>query len=79
MTVKELIEQLQQVENQDINVVIKGTDPTDWTYYNDIESTSFEQHTVEDEEGIIILDDSDVEDYDKDEIKPLFIIDAGLF
>jgi hypothetical protein len=79
MTVKELIEQLQQVENQDINVVIKGTDPTDWTYYNDIESTSFEHHTVEDEEGITILDDSDVEDYDKDEIKPLFIIDAGLF
>jgi hypothetical protein len=79
MTVKELIEQLQQVENQDVNVVIKGTDPTGWEYYNDIESASFEQHTVEDEEGIIILEDSDVEDYDKDEIKPLFIIDAGLF
>jgi hypothetical protein len=42
MTVKELIAKLQQVEDQDINVVIKGTDPTDWTYYNEIESISFE-------------------------------------
>lgn len=79
MTVKELIEQLQQVENQDIEVVIKGTDPTGWEYYNDIELASFEQHTVEHDEGITILDNDDLDDYDEDETKPLFIIDAGSF
>ena len=79
MTVKELIAKLQQVENQDVNVVIKGTDPTDWTYYNEIESISFEQNTVEHDEGIIIIDDDDIENFDKDEIKPLCIIDAGSF
>ena len=80
MTVKELIAKLQQIEDQDVNVVIKGTDPTDWTYYNEIESISFEQHTIEHDEGITILDDSDdIKDYDEDEIKPLLIIDAGSF
>lgn len=79
MTVKELIEQLQQVENQDVNVVIRGTDPTDWVYHNEIESISFEPNTVEYDGSIIILDDEDLEDYDDEDIEPLLIIDAGLF
>jgi hypothetical protein len=39
MTVKELIEELQKVENQDIEIVIRGTGPDDWVYLNDIEYT----------------------------------------
>jgi len=31
MTVKQLIERLQQVKNQDSDVYIKNTDPTDYT------------------------------------------------
>ena len=85
MTVKELIAKLQQIENQDMDITIKGTDPTNWTYYNDIEDITVEKNTYLDEdEGIIILDDEDVEgdnieDYDEYQIKPLCIIDAGSF
>ena len=39
MTVKELIEQLKQVENQDMDVIIVGTDHTDYTYYNGVYET----------------------------------------
>ena len=78
MTVKELILKLQQIENQDMDVVIKGTDPTDWTYYNDIEDITIEKNTyIDEDEGIIIIDDE--KDYDEGEIKPLLIIDAGSF
>ena len=85
MTVKELIVKLQQIENQDMDVVIKGTDPTDWTYHNDVENIIVEKNTyIDEDENIIILDDEDVEgdnieDYDKYQIRPLCIIDAGSF
>jgi hypothetical protein len=42
MTVKELIEELQKVENKNLKVVIKGVDPTDWVYNNEIEDVSVE-------------------------------------
>jgi hypothetical protein len=42
MTVKELIEELQKVENKNLKVVIKGVDPTDWVYNNKIEDVSVE-------------------------------------
>ena len=42
MTVKELIEQLSKL-NPELDVIIQGTDPTDWTYYNDIEGEVKEQ------------------------------------
>ena len=48
MTVKELIEELQKVENKNLKVVVRGCDPTDWTYYNEIEYT--EECNVYDEE-----------------------------
>jgi hypothetical protein len=88
MTVKELIAKLQQVEDQDMDVVIKGTDPTDWIYYNGVEDIIVEKNTYIDVSGeceeVIILDDEDVEgdnieDYDEYQIKPLCIIDAGSF
>ena len=37
MTVKELIEELSKIDNQDMDVVIKGTGPDEWVYMNDIE------------------------------------------
>jgi hypothetical protein len=48
MTVQELINELQQVKNKNLKVVIQGCDPTDWTYYNDVEYTS--EENVYDEE-----------------------------
>ncbi len=50
MTVQELIEELQKVENKNLKVVIQGCDPTDYTYYNDIEYTS-EQNVYDEEIG----------------------------
>jgi hypothetical protein len=37
MTVKELIEELEKVENKNLKVVVRGTDPTDWVYNNEVE------------------------------------------
>jgi len=48
MTVQELINELQQVKNKNLKVVIQGCDPTDYTYYNDVEYTS--EENVYDEE-----------------------------
>lgn len=42
MTVKELIEELQKVENKNLKVVVRGVDPTDWVYNNEIEDVSVE-------------------------------------
>ena len=37
MTVKELIEELEKVENKNLKVVVQGIDPTDFVYTNDVE------------------------------------------
>ena len=37
MTVQELIEELQKVNNKNLKVVIQGNDPTDWVYNNEVE------------------------------------------
>jgi hypothetical protein len=37
MTVNELIEELQKVENKNLKIRIHGTSPDGWTYYNDLE------------------------------------------
>jgi hypothetical protein len=37
MTVKELINELQQVKNKNLKVVVQGYDPTDWVYNNEVE------------------------------------------
>jgi hypothetical protein len=42
MTVQELIDQLNQVKNKNLKIVVKGTDPTDWVYHNDLEGISEE-------------------------------------
>ena len=48
MTVKELIEELQKVENKNLKVVVQGYDPTDWVYNNEVEGVGVEN--VYDEE-----------------------------
>ena len=48
MTVKELIEELQKVENKNLKVVVQGCDPTDWVYNNEVEGVGVEN--VYDEE-----------------------------
>jgi hypothetical protein len=37
MTVQELINELQQVKNKNLQIVVRGTDPTDWIYNNKLE------------------------------------------
>lgn len=62
MTVKELIEILEKVENKDLEVIIQTTDPTDWVYRNDVEYTGVEE---------VLLSDFDEEETE------VFIIDGG--
>jgi hypothetical protein len=38
MTVKELIKVLEKVENKNLKVVIRGEDPSDYVYFNKIDS-----------------------------------------
>ena len=42
MTVKELISELEKVKNKNLQIVIRGTDPTDWVYNNEVEYVSEE-------------------------------------
>ena len=77
MTVKELIEELQKVKNQDIEIVIRGTGPDDWVYLNDIEYTEQTQCIMIEGEGLIEVDE---DDYDEDDdITEVFVIDGGMF
>ena len=39
MTVKELIKKLEKVKDKDLEVIVQGTDPTSYIYYNDVEYT----------------------------------------
>ena len=53
MTVKELIEELEKVENKNLKVVVTGMDPTDYVYVNRIEKTDINVENV----GIYTGDD----------------------
>jgi hypothetical protein len=63
MTVQELINELNKVENKELEVVIRGTDPTDFTYNNEIQDLEVEEVYFEDE----------------DEERECFVIDGGMF
>jgi len=63
MTIKELIEVLEKVENKDLEVVVQVTDPTDWEYNNSIEFTEVQ--------SVLLVEDDD----DETEV---FVINGGL-
>ena len=77
MTVKELIEQLQQVENQDIEVVIKGTGPDSWVYMNEIEDIKQTYTMMDEDEGLIEIDEDDFDE--DDDVTQVLVIDGGMF
>jgi hypothetical protein len=64
MTVKELIKELKKVKDKDLEVIVQGTDPTGYTYYNDAEYTSTEK---------VYLSEDD------NKKTKVFIIDGGMF
>jgi hypothetical protein len=65
MTVQELIEELQKVENKNLRIRIHGTSPDGWTYYNEVEYT---------DEGVVFEDDGGIGQYRK-----RFVISGGMF
>ena len=77
MTVKELIEQLQQIENQDIEVVIKGTGPDEWIYMNEIEDIKQTYTMMVEDEGLVEVDKDDVDE--DDNVIQVLVIDGGMF
>jgi hypothetical protein len=77
MTIKELIEQLQQVENQDIEVVIKGTGPDSWVYMNEIEDIKQTYTIMDEDEGLIEIDEDDFDE--DDDVTQMLVIDGGMF
>jgi|LakMenEpi03Aug12_release.lakeMendotaPanAssembly.Ray.scaffolds.fasta_scaffold3649977_1 hypothetical protein len=64
MTVNELIKRLERVKDKELEVIIQGIDPTDWTYYNEIENIGVEK---------VYLSEDD------DKKTKVFIIDGGEF
>ena len=64
MTVQELIDELNKVKDKNIEVIIKDSDPTDWTYYNEIDDCG--------------VDKVFLSDIDENKTK-VFLIDGGYF
>jgi len=64
MTVQELIKRLNKVKDKNVEVIIQGTDPTDWIYYKEIEGCGIEK---------ILLSDLD------EKLTKVFLIDGGCF
>jgi|688.fasta_scaffold425600_3 hypothetical protein len=77
MTIKELIEQLQQVENQDIEVIIKGTGPDEWVYMNEIEDLKQINCIAIEGEGLVEVEDDEIDE--DDDVIQVFVIDGGMF
>jgi hypothetical protein len=77
MTIKELIEQLQQVENQDIEVIIKGTGPDEWVYMNEIEDLKQINCLAIEGEGLVEVEDDEIDE--DDDVIQVFVIDGGMF
>ena len=68
MTVKELIDKLQKVENKDLEVVVQVTDPTDWEYNKPIEFTEVQS---------VLYVNGELVEEDDDETE-VFVINGGL-
>jgi hypothetical protein len=78
MTVKELIAKLEQIENKDMDIVIKGTDPTDFTYYNDIDEVNPSFLFQDEYDTFEVIDESDI-NLMGNRVSEVLIIDAGQF
>jgi hypothetical protein len=63
MTVKQLIKQLEKVKNKELEIVIQGTDPTDYVYYNEIEMLGVEKVYLSEDDNkktkVFIIDGGD--------------------
>ena len=71
MTVKELIEELSKIDNQDMDVVIKGTGPDEWVYLNDVDGF-YETLVMDvDGEGLYEVDKNYVDE--DDDVTTLFV------
>jgi hypothetical protein len=64
MTVQELINKLQKVKNKNLEIVVRGTDPTDYEYNNEVESCGVKK---------VYLDEEDEKE------TKVFVIDGGVF
>ena len=64
MTVNQLIKQLEKVKNKELEIVIQGTDPTGWTYYNEIEMEGVDK---------VYLSEDDTKK------TKVYVIDGGMF
>ena len=64
MTVNQLIKKLKKVKDKDIEVIVQGTDPTNWVYYNEIEMEGVEK---------VYLSEDDTKK------TKVYIIDGGMF
>jgi hypothetical protein len=64
MTVKKLIKKLEKVKDKELEVVIQGIDPTDYTYYNEIEMLGVDK---------VYLSEDD------NKKTKVYIIDGGMF
>ena len=64
MTVNQLIKKLKKVKDKDIEVIVQGTDPTNWIYYNEIEMEGVEK---------VYLSEDDTKK------TKVYIIDGGMF
>jgi hypothetical protein len=64
MTVKELIEVLEKVKNKNLEVVVQVTDPTDWTYNNEVEFVGVESILLcendDDDTEVFVINGGDV-------------------
>jgi len=65
MTVQQLIDTLEQVQNKNLQVVIRGTDHTDYNSYNSITEEDIVERNVFEEH--------------RDEYRRRLVIDGGLF
>lgn len=77
MTVKELIEELSKINNQDMDVVIKGTGPDEWVYLNDVDGYYETLVMDTDGEGLCEVNKDDVDE--DDDVTTVFVIDGGMF
>lgn len=64
MTVQQMINRLQRVKDKNLEIVVRGIDPTSWEYHNEVERCGVEKVCLG-------------EGYEKK--TKVFVIDGGMF